>query len=215
MAEVPADEANAATLRWIRKLPELNTRAQSIQIGRQRAGSREAEDRVSPLGIYVGMLASIKLAIATDHLDTLHRAVRADSDKPILPTYAHYSLIRGAFEACIYTGWLLERDVSSKRRLGRALQLMTKDLKERRAAEDEVPEARAKLEATGSDARTRLNELEADALAADVSRSGDEGLVAHAKRYSLCGDALDAYHVRFLAGVLHGTACAAVGAITW
>jgi hypothetical protein len=161
------------------------------------------------VGLNAGMLASIRLGIATDHMNTLWLATRADSEQPVLPTYAHYSLLRGAIESCLDVKWLTDPDVSSKVRVARGVERMLHDLEERGRAEAEIVGI-AKLRSDGSDAATRIAEHTAAASAAGITPAGYPGTVELARRYRRCGDGLDTYYLRFLAGILHGTAWAAV-----
>jgi hypothetical protein len=208
---VTEDEAprGVAILRLLSDIPSLTARAEAVRVAHALPGSRYAADRAIPLGVYPGTLAAMKLAIASDHLGMLHRAILPRPESIVLPPWAHYSLIRGAIEAAADARWLTDRHVSATVRVERGLDRMLHNYAERAAAERAVF-GRGKPGPQFVDAVARSEELLLAAAAAGLTRSGHPGTTQLIRDAALCGEGFDEYYFRFLSGVLHGTPWASV-----
>lgn len=108
----------ARIFRLLGDVPALIERGQAAQLGVRRPGSLEALDRDSPVGEHAGVLASMKLAVAGDHLLAFYLIAHGTHR---LPTWSHLSLLRGATEGSILSRWLTDGDVGSAVRVARGV----------------------------------------------------------------------------------------------
>lgn len=199
--EIPTEEmATAATLRLLASVEDLRARAGTIQ-RTPRPGSLLAVDMNSPVGTYVIDLASMKVAVAGDHLmafDLLANGMHR------IPTWAHLSLLRAATEAALEARWLLDGELEAAERIGRAVGRQIYDYQERSKAEKEL---RLLPEWPPPDlipATTWIAELEQEAGDAGVTPLGYPGATEVARSLRTCGQGLDVYFLRFLGGAVHG-----------
>lgn len=204
------EEVHGATIRELLGIPALVERSHHIRLGFVRPGSREASDRKSPIGEYPSSIANLKLAVAGDHLLALYNATYRENQPWLLPTWAHFSLLRGAIEGCADSRWLVDRSVSSAVRVARGLDRMLDDLDERAKAEESVFGPSKPNPPDLTSARTRILELTTKAQEAKVVRAGYPGMAQLIRTFATCGEGFDEYHYRFSSGILHGVAWAAI-----
>jgi hypothetical protein len=204
------DKVHAATIRHLMLIPGLYERSQGVRLGLRRTGSRESRDREHELGYLPGVIAVMKLAGAADHLLALYNATHRDDAPWLLPTWAHYSLLRGAIEASADVRWLVDRDQTSAVRIGRGIDRMLYALEERAAAETALQRKGRPFPPEFSTALMRMDELKAKAPKVKVKGSGHPGTTNLVRSLGTCGDGLDEYHFRFLSGILHGVPWATI-----
>ena len=199
-----ADPVLVELLRLLAKVPALVERAESCAVGLSRAGSLEAADRASPVGMHVGALARLKLAIAGDHLMAMFLICHGEAT---LPIWAHFSLLRTAAECAIDVLWLLDPDQSSETRVARGVGRLLDALEQRALGEAEVPSLMAPGQ---SMAQRRVEELLAEAEVAAVTPALFPGTTQLAKTIKAMGLGQDAYTIRYLDGIAEGVPWAAV-----
>jgi hypothetical protein len=199
--ETPTEDmATAATLGLLAMVEDLRGRAGTIQRG-LRPGSLLATDLKSPVGTYVIDLASMKIAVAGDHLmafDLLANGMHR------IPTWAHLSLLRATTEAALEGRWLLDGDLESEVRVGRAVGRQIYDYEERSKAERELGTLPEWPPQDLVPASTWIAELVQQASDAGIVPQGYPGATEVARSFKTCGQGLDVYFLRFLGGAVHG-----------
>ena len=118
---------------------ELRTRLAGVALTQERynrlrgdspTGSIAAAECETIGGEYVYIRGTALMAVALDHLGALRSIV---CDAHILPTFAHYTLLRGAYEPALVARWALGG--TSGDRLASGFALMFSEFSERRKLE--------------------------------------------------------------------------------
>ena len=198
---------DASTMKTLERVPDLIERARLAADGVGQNGSIEAEDRLSPVGHHVTVLAGMKLAIAGDHLLGFYLIAHGTRH---IPTWSHLTLLRGATEAAMDVRWLTDPASTSQDRVARAVGRMLYDYEQRALAEDELAGQEGWPRPGYVDARARHAELIAEATAAGVFPAGYPGSTNLARTFAECGLSLDAFNFRYMSGVQHGVVWAGV-----
>jgi hypothetical protein len=204
IASEAADPVLVELLRLLAKVPALVERAESSEVGLRPPGSLEAADRASPVGEHVGIMARMKVGIAGDHLMAMFLICHGQAT---LPIWAHFSLLRTATECAIDVLWLLDPDQSSQTRVARGVGRLLDALEERAIAEAEVPDL---ITPESLKAKSRINEMLAEAEGAGVKPAVFPGTTLLAKTIKAMGLGQEAYTIRYLDGIAEGVPWAAV-----
>jgi hypothetical protein len=190
------------------RVESLRERHERTKLGTPLLGSNEAADRRHSLGERPGMVASIKLAVALDHM-LVWAALFVDGRR-LLPGYAHLSLMRPAFEASAQVRWLLDASVGPEVRIGRGLGAEIKDYEWRRKFEKAMADGGHVFDPSYRLAQTRIDEVLAEARAATTAVIPLPDTTTLVRELRLFDVATDLMAWQYTSGVLHGQAWASL-----
>jgi hypothetical protein len=194
---VPADPDLLAILETI---PGLKDRFERVKLGTPVVGTSEYRDRLTSDGELPGVIASKKLAVASDHLLTWNRIV---FDGLFLPAWSHLSLLRPVLEASVQARFVIDPTTDSRTRVARALGLAIDDL-------DWLRKVEATMSATVGwafssrhrAAETRMTELQEGAVAHALEPEVRD-TVSLMRAYPQFGGDPDVFAWRLTSGILH------------
>jgi hypothetical protein len=200
------DEDAAKLAEALAKVDDLTRRHWDAKIGTPLLGSPEAADRVKPLGEQAGVVASIKLAVALDHLRTWQELNKAR----VMPGYAHLSLCRPSFESSAQVRWLLDAEATPEERIGRALGVQLKDYGWRAGFEQTLLDGGHTFSPEYVTAQDRIAELKAEAAASGLAIASVPTTTELVKTMHLFDEATDRMAWQYTSGVFHGQAWASL-----
>jgi hypothetical protein len=103
--EEESEPAAEELLQLLRTIPRLKADFEKVKLGHPVVGSNEYRDRLLAEGERPGIVASMKLSVAADHLLTWNRII---FDGRFIPAWSHFSLLRPVLEASVQSRFLLD-----------------------------------------------------------------------------------------------------------